>query len=55
MEKGKKGEKKARICSVCGKPSEETICEACRIKIRGEALEHKMEEEKAGKTDTGRR
>ncbi len=50
---GKK--KKEKVCTICGKPSEETICEPCRIKIRGEALEHKIEEEKAGKTDTGRK
>ncbi len=48
-------EKKVKVCTICGKPSEEIICEHCKIKIRGEALEHKIEEEKAGKTDTGRK
>mgnify|MGYP001570266180 CR=1 FL=1 len=48
-------EEKKRICMVCGKPSPTTICSQCEAKIRGEALEHKHEVEKAGRTDTGRR
>ena len=48
------GEKK-KVCMVCGKPSPATICEPCEAKIRGEALEHKHEVEKAGRTDTGRK
>ncbi len=42
---------KDSTCTICGKPSKEMICEPCRIKIRGEALEHKKEEEKAGRVD----
>jgi hypothetical protein len=34
------------VCNVCGKPSEETICEACRIKIRAEALVMKKHKDK---------
>lgn len=52
--KGKEKEKK-HVCSICGRPSEATICHACEDKIRGEALEHKHEVDKAGRTDTGRR
>lgn len=52
--KEEKGGKK-HICSVCGRPSDTTICHACEDRIRGEALEKKHEAEKAGRTDTGRR
>ncbi|MBI5875276.1 MAG: hypothetical protein HZB81_05450 [Deltaproteobacteria bacterium] len=46
---------KKHVCSICGKPSEATICHPCEEKIRGEALEKKKEVDKAGRTDTGRR
>jgi len=37
-------------CLVCGRrTSEELICEPCRAKIRGEALERKLREERAGR------
>ncbi|MBI4950186.1 MAG: hypothetical protein HY955_08595 [Deltaproteobacteria bacterium] len=54
-EKEKKEEKKHVVCSICGKPSELTICHACEDKIRGEAVEKKHEIDKAGRTDSGRR
>lgn len=38
-----------RHCLVCGKPSEDRICDACKARIRGEALGHKLEDEKAGR------
>lgn len=47
--------KRAKVCNVCGKPSEDLICESCEAKIRGEALEKKIKDEKEGRTDTGRR
>lgn len=31
---------------VCGKPSELTICEACKAEIQGEALDKKIEVDK---------
>lgn len=34
------------VCNVCGKASEDTICEACADKVRSEALAHKKHEEK---------
>ena len=46
--------KKVKLCMICGKPSEQTICEPCSIKVQGEMLEHRHEVEKKGKTDTGR-
>lgn len=37
-------------CAVCGAATrEELICEACRAKIRGEALDRKLREERAGR------
>jgi hypothetical protein len=42
-------------CSVCGQPSEATICRACEARIRGEILDEKGKAEKEGHTDTGRR
>lgn len=38
-----------RRCLVCAMPSEDLICEACRARIRGEALERKLREERAGR------
>lgn len=46
---------KKHVCSVCGKPSDATICHACEDKIRGEVLEQKHDVDKAGRTDSGRR
>jgi nucleotide-binding universal stress UspA family protein len=37
-----------RPCLVCGKASDELICEACRTRIRGEALEQKRVAERPG-------
>jgi recombinational DNA repair protein RecR len=34
------------VCNVCGKLSEETICDQCAIKIRGQALIRKRHEDK---------
>lgn len=36
-------------CVVCRGPADELICEGCRARIRGEALEHKFRDEKAGR------
>jgi hypothetical protein len=37
-------------CVVCGGPTQdELICETCRTKIRGEALERKLRNERAGR------
>jgi hypothetical protein len=36
-------------CLVCARPSEERICENCTARIRGEALERMIEDEKAGR------
>lgn len=36
-------------CIVCGSHTEELLCEPCRTRIRGEMLEHKLEDERAGR------
>lgn len=36
-------------CLVCAVPSEDLFCERCRARIRGEALERKLREERAGR------
>jgi nucleotide-binding universal stress UspA family protein len=36
-------------CVVCATPADDLICEGCRARIRGEALEHKLGEERAGR------
>ena len=38
-----------RPCLVCAGDTEELICSACRERIRGEALAHKMDIERAGR------
>jgi nucleotide-binding universal stress UspA family protein len=39
-----------RRCLVCAASTADLICEPCRARIRGEALEHKYREERAGRT-----
>lgn len=39
-----------RRCIICARESEDLICEPCRARIRGEALEHKLREERAGRS-----
>jgi nucleotide-binding universal stress UspA family protein len=40
---------RTRACLACAQPSADLICEPCRALIRGEALEHKQREERAGR------
>lgn len=40
----------AELCIVCAKPSPDLVCEPCRARIRGEALERKLGEERAGRS-----
>jgi nucleotide-binding universal stress UspA family protein len=39
-----------RPCLVCATPTLDLICEPCRARIRGEALERKLGEERAGRS-----
>jgi nucleotide-binding universal stress UspA family protein len=36
-------------CIVCAGDTDDLVCETCRARIRGEALEHKIETERAGR------
>lgn len=47
-------ETKPHRCSVCGQPSEATICTTCEARIRGEILDEKGKAEKGGHTEPGR-
>jgi nucleotide-binding universal stress UspA family protein len=38
-----------RSCLVCQRPSDDLVCEACRARIRGEAVERKQREERPGR------
>lgn len=39
----------SRRCAVCAGETEDLICEACRARIRGEALEQKRDAERGGR------
>jgi hypothetical protein len=41
--------RRGSVCTMCGKPSRQRICEACRVKLEAEAIHHKLETDKAGK------
>ncbi len=38
-----------RHCLVCARPAQEAICDPCKARIRGEALERKRQEEAPGR------
>ncbi len=48
-EASEKASEKPHVCSVCARPSDTIICNACEDKLRGEALEHKRDVEKHGR------
>lgn len=37
---------KTKKCMICGKPSDESICEPCKANIQGESLDKKMKVER---------
>lgn len=37
---------KKKVCMLCGKPSEASICESCKAQVQGEAAEKKIKVEK---------
>ena len=39
-------ERKVKVCEICGKPSEKTICDDCAQRIQGEAIGDIEEETK---------
>lgn len=36
---------------LCGKPSKESICNACKSRVQGELIHKKVQGDKSGKTD----
>ncbi len=45
---------KQPACNMCAQPSDSTICPTCEAKIRGELLDEKNRDEKAGHADSSR-
>ena len=37
---------KKKVCMLCGKPSDTSICDACKANVQGEALGEKRKVEK---------
>lgn len=37
---------KKKVCMLCGKPSDTSICDACKANVQGEALGEKKKVEK---------
>ena len=37
---------KKKVCMLCGKPSDTSICDACKANVQGEALGEKKKTEK---------
>ncbi len=33
---------KKKVCMICGKPSEVSICDSCKAQIQGEAIDKKQ-------------
>lgn len=44
-------EERAKHCLVCGKASPDIICDACKIRIQAEAVDHKLRGEKLKRSD----
>lgn len=42
------------VCMVCGRPSGQSICLCCEVRIQGQAIELKHQEEKRGAVGSGR-
>jgi hypothetical protein len=43
---GRDMSEKKKVCMICGKPSEVSICDACKAQIQGEAIDKKKKMEK---------
>lgn len=37
---------KKKVCMICGKPSELSICDSCKAQIQGEAIDKKQKIER---------
>jgi nucleotide-binding universal stress UspA family protein len=52
---GAVSDKDTTFCHLCGKPSQDIACEACKIRVQAEAFDRKQKVEKVGRVGTGRR
>lgn len=41
------GIRNSPVCMMCGKPSNQSICESCRVKAEAEAIHHKLVTDKS--------
>ncbi|MHB8483614.1 MAG: universal stress protein [Nitrospiria bacterium] len=46
---------KLTYCHLCGQPSHDILCDACKVRVQSEAFSMKQRVEKEGRVDTGRR
>lgn len=47
----KKGKKPDIRCMICGQPSQHSICQSCKAKVQGEAVDKKQKVEKKVRTE----
>ncbi len=40
-------DKKQKKCMICGKVSNESICDSCKVRVQGEAADKKIKVEKS--------
>jgi hypothetical protein len=52
---GQQAQEAGVLCHLCAQPSQDIICEACKVKVQAEAFEQKKRIEKEGQVGTGRR
>jgi len=43
------GDQSDSVCMMCGKPSQQRICNSCSLKIEAEAIHKKLEADKPDK------
>jgi len=43
------GVRRGSVCIMCGKPSQQCICDSCRMTVEAEAIHHKLETDKLDK------
>jgi hypothetical protein len=41
---------KKKVCMICGRPSEVSICDSCKAKVQGEAIDKKQKIEREVRT-----
>lgn len=49
------GKESITFCHLCAQPSQDIMCEACKVRVQAEAFEQKQRIEKEGRVETGRR